>query len=1332
MADRGWDGLSGSELKVLAAIVERFEDAWSTGTPPDLPTFLAEAGDDPATRPVVLEELVRIDLEYRWRTPRGDGHGAPRMPASADPHLRPGPLSLEEYVDWLPELGPLEKLPVDLIVEEYRARTRWGDRPDHGIYAARFPEQATAILAAFARAAQLDSTVDHGSAARSADSDRTSPGEKAPAWAERYELIDLHGSGGLGRVWRAYDHDLERDVALKEIRPALARDPRVRARFLREARLTGRLEHPSIVPVHELRGRSESEPLYYIMRLVKGRTLAEAAISYHKERGAGRAGSIEFRALLGALVSISNAIAFAHARGVIHRDLKGPNVVLGEFGEVLVLDWGLARATRRPDDAGSESSPSGAVSPDSPGDTAPGELLGTPSYMAPEQAGGQTDKIDQRTDVYGLGAILYEILTGRPPYVGPGAEDVLAQVRKGAPVRPRAIAPNTPRALEAVCLKAIARQPSERYPSAATFAADLERWLADEPVSAWREPALVRLGRWGRRHKPLAAAVLALLVTATIALATGYVLVSREKDRADLRSRQARRAVDEMYTQVAERWLADQPRMQAIQREFLEKALRFYEEFARERSSDPAVRRGVGLAQRHVGDIQSRLGDHGQAEQAYRRAIAMQQALADNTPGNLDHRADLAVSHNNLGFELVALSRPDEAEAAYRHAIEIQEKLVATRESPEFRSALAQSWGNLGDLYRSIGKMRDAEQAFEQSLNLNRALAAGKPADLERQRDLASSLVSIGLVQENSRRPDEAVARLREALDLQNRIVASPAARPDYRMELANSETHIGRVLKSVGRLNEAEQALTSARNILERLVADYPDVPRYRMELVANLNSLALLLRDNGKPTDAELVYRRAIERQQELVERYPELPEHAKTLGGITTNLAVLLASTGRADEAEQIIQKSLDKMEKLAARFPTVPDYAYALAITYHTLGNLRNITGRAAPAEQAFRRAVELYEALTALSPDVSLYQQHLAGSLSGLGTLLADHGKPDEGVRAVQRALGIQDRLMTDNPKNLNYRLELATTLNNLGIRLMNLGASADAERAYRRSLDLRQKLSQEVPGQPVFVSDWSASLNNLGQLLSSLDRPDEAGPALRRALELRERLVREHPKVIQYAIDLAGGYGNFGRFQRMTGHPEESLDWFGRAIQTGEDVLRREPRLVEPRSVVRNAHASRSLALAALGKYKDALADVERAMEVEGNGSRRDALLVDRALVVARLGDYRRAAADAEALTRAKRRTGPDYYKIACVLSVASATARADARLAPEEAAQHADSYAARAVKLLSAAYAEGYFTQAGAVRDLLGNRDLDPIRTRADFQAALPDWAFPVNPFAR
>ena len=735
MADQESGGLSDGQLYALAAIVERFEAAWSAGTHVDLQLFLAQAGDDPILRHAVLDELVRVDMEFRWRMAGRAVTEGTDAQAASHPHLRSGPLRLEEYVEWLPELGPLERLPVDLIVEEYRVQRRWGSPPDDSSYAARFPGQAAAVLAAIARVGRFDSSRDDDSASQARERDVTIPGGAAGTATKRYKLIDLHGAGGLGRVWRAYDRELDRDVALKEVRPARARDPRVRARFLREARLTGRLEHPNIVPVHELRGRSETEPLYYIMRLVMGRTLAESAQVYHAQRDAGRAGSVEFRSLLGALVSVGNAIAFAHARGVIHRDLKGPNVVLGDFGEVLVLDWGLACDTTRHDEAaGPEKSLAGIVSLESTSDTAPGEVFGTPSYMAPEQANGQLEKIGQRTDVYGLGAILFEILTGRPPYVGSGAEDVLAQVRRGAPSRPREIAPKTPRALEAVCLKAIARAPSERYESASAFAADLERWLADEPVSAWREPLFVRLGRWVRRHKTLAASVVALLVTATVALAMGYALVSREKDRADRRSRQARRAVDEMYTQVAERWLADQPRMQPLQREFLEKARRFYEEFARERSSDPDVRRGVGLAQRRVGDIQSKLGRHVEAVEAYRSAISMQQSLVDSAPSNLDYRAELAESHTNLGFQLVTLSRPDDAEAAYRRAIEIQEKLVGTQEISAVQSSLALSWGNLGELYRSVGRVPDAEQAFEKSLKLNRALAVAKPDLVYRER----------------------------------------------------------------------------------------------------------------------------------------------------------------------------------------------------------------------------------------------------------------------------------------------------------------------------------------------------------------------------------------------------------------------------------------------------------------------------------------------------------------------------------------------------------------------------------------------------------------------
>ena len=297
---------------------------------------------------------------------------------------------------------------------------------------------------------------------------------------------------------------------------------------------------------------------------------------------------------------------------------------------------------------------------------------------------------------------------------------------------------------------------------------------------------------------------------------------------------------------------------------------------------------------------------------------------------------------------------------------------------------------------------------------------------------------------------------------------------------------------------------------------------------------------------------------------------------------------------------------------------------------------------------------------------------------------------------------------------------------------MNLGASADSERAYRRSLELRQKLSEEVPGQPIFLSEWSASLNNLGQLLARFKRLAQAGPVLRQALELRERLVNEHPETTQFAIDLAGGYGNFARYLGMTGRPQESLDWFGRAIRTSEDVLRREPRRVESRSVLRNAHASRSLALAGLGKYKEALPDVERALEVEGNGPRRNALLVNRAQVLVRLGDYRRAVADADLLTRGQRLTGAECYDTAGVLSLASASARGDGRLAPDAADQLARTYAARAIALLNSAHAAGYFLQTGAVRKFLNDRDLSPIRADARFQAAARDWIFPDYPFAR
>ncbi len=238
----------------------------------------------------------------------------------------------------------------------------------------------------------------------------------APESRERYTLTRLHATGGIGRVWLAHDPSLGRDVALKELLPERAGHPETWARFLKEAQVTGQLEHPGIVPIYEVGRRPDDQVPFYTMRFVRGRTLAEAAATYHSRLGRNEARPSELRELVGAFVGVCNAVAYAHSRGVLHRDLKPQNVVLGDFGEVIVLDWGLARLMNQKGDddaAGPQVESAAGVEA-----TSQGQVLGTPAYMAPEQAEGRLDLLGPATDVYGLGAVLYEILAGKPPSPG--------------------------------------------------------------------------------------------------------------------------------------------------------------------------------------------------------------------------------------------------------------------------------------------------------------------------------------------------------------------------------------------------------------------------------------------------------------------------------------------------------------------------------------------------------------------------------------------------------------------------------------------------------------------------------------------------------------------------------------------------------------------------------------------------------------------------------------------------------------------------------------------------------------------------------------------------
>jgi tetratricopeptide (TPR) repeat protein/tRNA A-37 threonylcarbamoyl transferase component Bud32 len=375
-----------------------------------------------------------------------------------------------------------------------------------------------------------------------------------PLVGSRYRPLRLHARGGLGEVFLARDEELAREVALKRIRRPRAGDAASRRRFLREGEITGGLEHPGVVPVYGLTRDAEGEPCY-AMRFVRGHTLSEAIARLHATPEAGR--GLALRRLLARFVVVCQTMAYAHSRGVVHRDLKPANIMLGDYGETLVVDWGLAKQmeTAPPEQVADGGGSSDGAAWASGQTTATGELLGTPAFMSPEQAARRQEDVGPASDLYSLGATLYALLTGRAPFTGDSVVEILRQAQQGAIVPPRQVQPATPRPLAAICLKAMAREPAARYATAQALAADVERWLADEPVTACREPLRARLGRWARRHQAAtgaaAAAVLVLVFVGTLA---AWWL---DRQRAE-----QRRAVQAEQRRVAEEALADAGRLQ--------------------------------------------------------------------------------------------------------------------------------------------------------------------------------------------------------------------------------------------------------------------------------------------------------------------------------------------------------------------------------------------------------------------------------------------------------------------------------------------------------------------------------------------------------------------------------------------------------------------------------------------------------------------------------------------------------------------------------------------------------------------------------------------------
>ncbi len=631
----------------------------------------------------------------------------------------------------------------------------------------------------------------------------------------RYRPVRLHARGGLGEIFLAIDGELNREVALKEIQERHGGQTESQFRFIFEAEVTGGLEHPGIVPVYGLGRYPDGRP-YYAMQFIRGESLKAAikALPRCDRRTVNPprpAHSLEFRQLLARFVAVCHALDYAHSRGVIHRDIKPENIMLGAHGETLVVDWGLAKALNRPDpDDQTALKPLRPLSGSDASMTMVGSVMGTPAFMSPEQAAGEIDGLGPASDIFSLGSTLYALMTGKPPFQADSFEDLLEKVKKADFPPPRSHSRSIPPALEAICLKAMARRPEDRYPTAAAFAADIERWMADEPVSAYHEPWTARLARWARRHRTAVAAAFALLLTASTALAISTVLIGREQARTERNYQRARSAVEQMLTRVGEVDLADVPQMEAVRRDLLDAGTgvlpRIPRRARRRPLGPPRDRPGLRPAGRYPRDARQVCPGRGRlppgppppGRPEPRRRVAPGPGQGPHGPG---HPAQEEQPLRRVGDLPPPWPSPS--------ARPSPPSIPTTSTTPAPWRAPVYQLGTL--LARLKNRSAEDEATYRQAIKEQEALVAKPASGTEAKRELARYLNNLGILLSGSD-PDAAEATFRRALSIQDEVQGESATNAGFRWQRARTWNNLANLLFRARHPEEATPFYEQAR----------------------------------------------------------------------------------------------------------------------------------------------------------------------------------------------------------------------------------------------------------------------------------------------------------------------------------------------------------------------------------------------------------------------------------------------------------------------------------------------------------------------------------------
>jgi serine/threonine protein kinase len=922
----------------------------------------------------------------------------------------------------IPSRAPLDDPRVLEAVREFQVALDAGRKPDRLTFQARYPDIADVLTGCF-DALEFMHAAAPGLVADAVATDPDGLQPELPLGD--FRLVREIGRGGMGVVYEAVQQSLGRRVALKVLPFAATLDPRQLQRFKNEAYAAAQLHHTNIVPVYAV--GCERGVHYYAMQFIEGRTLAALIAELRRELAGAELTAIyapsgretspvaaritepavrrpdhdRLTAEFG--MQAAEALDHAHQLGIVHRDIKPANLLVDARGKLWVTDFGLAHCQTQA------------------GLTMTGDLVGTLRYMSPEQAFAERTLIDHRTDIYSLGVTLYELLTLEPAFPGRERQVLLRQIAFDDPRAPRRVNPAIPEELEIIILKAIEKNPGDRYSTARELADDLRRYLCDEPLKAKRPTFRQRLRKSLRRHRGVvtSAAVsgVLLLIVAVIGLAIGNRFIAAEKagkeqalqeavaslHAADENFQKACDAVDRMLTRVAEERLRNEPGAVHLRRRLLEDARDFYLEFLKQRGSDPRVRHEASQAYARLGRIDARLGQPVEAVDAYRKGIAILEALADEFPYRPLYRAELADSCLDLGFAV----------------------------------------GLIGD-------RKDEERACSRALGIVALLLAEYPDETAYQIKSVRGHVHLVWVYLSTGRYQTAVDLARDALRNIETLLANFPGNLEYRAWRAVCQHVLAHALRTSGRAAEAEEPQRQALEFYRERSLASDGIPEDQSALAACLEELGEILIASGKSAQAEQCLREALLIEQNLTVAFPGIHEYGMILETSSQRLISLLVASGRAPEAEKTYRHLLDVYETMAAEFPAEPSFRLRLAAFRQNLANLLLASGRLDDGEATLRQALETLRELAAKSPGASPGKAKLFRCLAQMADCQRARGRSSETADAYSQAIALIEQTGPGFPGGMVDPVEVSNTVCRYAIFLKNEGRLPEARRILHR------------------------------------------------------------------------------------------------------------------------------------------------------------------------------------------------------------------------------------------------------------------------------------------